>query len=171
MLAGLLSRPELVQSLFSSLLGRAGRSNVAIGGQQVPVSQMLSALSNVAGRAAHEAAEAEGAGEDTPEYAEYAAEAFGIDPEDAEGRADALLLALALAQPVWHRPAPPVNVQINPADPYFPAGETYWNESDENWGGEDWDSEDWDGEDWDSAETDETDESDESAEAWEYEGV
>jgi hypothetical protein len=58
MLAGLLSRPELAQSLFSSLLGGAGRQNIAIGGQQVPVSQMLSALSNVAGRAAHEAAEA-----------------------------------------------------------------------------------------------------------------
>ena len=158
MLAGLLSRPELAQSLFSSLLGGAGRQNVSLGGQQVPVSQMLSALSNVAGRAAHEAAEAEGAGEDTPEYAALAAEAFGIDPEDSEGRTDALLTLLALTPSIWmNRPAP-VNVQITPNDPFFPIGEGYWNESDES-------DEDWDGEDWDSAETSESDE------AWEYEGV
>jgi hypothetical protein len=163
MLAGLLSRPELAQSLFSSLLGGAGRQNVSIGGQQVPVSQMLSALSNVAGRAAHEAAEAEGAGEDTPEYAELAAEAFGIDPEDSESRADALLTLLALTPSIWMNRPTPVNVQINPNDPFFPAGEAYWNETDEaadDWGGEDWDSEDWD-----------SDESYESDEAWEYEGV
>lgn len=165
MLAGLLARPELAQSLFSSLLGGAGRQNVAVGGQQVPVSQMLSALSNVAGRAAHEAAEAEGAGENTPEYAELAAEAFGIDPEDAEGRTDALLTLLALTPSIWmNRPAP-VNVQINPNDPFFPAGEHHWSEFDESWSAEDWDSEDWDSEDWESAESDESDE------AWEYEGV
>jgi hypothetical protein len=165
MLAGLLARPELTQSLLSSLLGAAGRPNVSVGGQQVPVSQMLSALSNVAGRAAHEAAEAEGAGEATPEYAELAAEAFGIDPEDAEGRTDALLTLLALTPSIWmNRPAP-VNVQISPADPYFPAGEATWDEYDEDFGAEDWDSEDWDSEDWDSAEFDESDE------VWEAEHV
>lgn len=159
MLAGLLARPELAQSLFASLMGGAGRQNVSVGGQQVPVSQMLSALSNVAGRAAHEAAEAEGAGEDTPEYAELAAEAFGIDPEDAEGRTDALLTLLALTPSIWmNRPAP-INVQVNPADPYFPAGEAYWNEwGQTNESTEDWDGEDWDSEDWDSAESDESDE-------------
>lgn len=172
MLAGLLARPELTQSLLSSLMGNAGRQNVAIGGQQVPVSQMLSALSNVAGRAAHEAAEAEGGAEDTPEYALVAAEALGIDPEDAEGRTDALLTLLALTPSIWmnNRPAPPVSVQVNAADPFFPAGESYWNEwdeSDESDEGEDYedieDIEDWggedSGEDWDSENWTESDES------------
>jgi hypothetical protein len=158
MLAGLLSRPELTQSLLSSLMGGAGRQNLSIGGQQVPVSQMLSALSNVAGRAAHEAAEAEGSAEDTPEYASLSAEAFGIDPEDSEGRTDALLTLLALTPSIWmNRPAP-INVQVNPADPYFPAGEGSWSEweteasFDEDWS-EDWSQEDWDSEDF--AESDE----------------
>lgn len=163
MLAGLLARPELAQSLLASLMGGAGRQSVSVGGQQVPVSQMLSALGNIAGRAAHEAAEAEGAGEDTPEYAELAAEAFGIDPEDAEGRTDALLTLLALTPSIWMNRQPPVQVQVNPADPYFPAGEGQWledHESDESdeadfaegedWDAEDWESEDWDSEDWDS---------------------
>ncbi|ATY30893.1 hypothetical protein [Sphingomonas psychrotolerans] len=160
MLAGLLARPELTQSLLSSLMGGAGRQNLSVGGQQVPVSQMLSALSNIAGRAAHEAAEAEGSAEATPEYASLAAEAFGIDPEDAEGRTDALLTLLALTPSIWmSRQAPPVNVQVNPADPYFPAGESGWSEwdaeasFDEDWSQEDWDSEDWDSEDY--AESDE----------------
>ncbi|MDH4746253.1 hypothetical protein OMP43_19685 [Sphingomonas sp. CBMAI 2297] len=158
MLAGLLARPELAQSLMSSLMGGAGRQNVSISGQQVPVSQMLSTLSNVAGRAAHEAAEAEGSAEDTPEYASAMAEAFGIDPEDSEGRSDALLALLALTPSIWmNRPAP-VNVQVNPADPYFPAGESAWAEwegealFDEDWS-EDW-GEDWGGEDY--AENDES---------------
>jgi hypothetical protein len=148
MLAGLLARPELSQSLMSSLMGGAGRQNLSIGGQQVPVSQMLSALSNIAGRAAHEAAEAEGTAEDTPEYASLTAEAFGIDPEDSEGRTDALLTLLALTPSIWMGSRPPVNVQINPADPYFPAGESDWSEweveasFDEDWSQEDWDSED-----------------------------
>lgn len=158
MLAGLLSRPELTQSLLASLMGGAGRQNLSVGGQQVPVSQMLSALSNVAGRAAHEAAEAEGSAETTPEYASLSAEAFGIDPEDSEGRTDALLTLLALTPSIWmNRPAP-INVQVNPADPYFPAGESGWSEwdaeaaFDEDWS-EDWSQEDWDSEDY--AESDE----------------
>ncbi|MEG3089108.1 hypothetical protein [Sphingomonas sp. PB4P5] len=149
MLAGLLARPELTQSLMSSLMGAAGRQSLSVGGQRVPVSQMLSALSNIAGRAAHEAAEAEGSAEDTPEYASVTAEAFGIDPEDSEGRTDALLTLLALTPSIWmNRPAP-INVQVNPADPYFPAGENAWAEwdaeasFDENWGQEDWGGEDW----------------------------
>ena len=148
MLAGLLARPELTQSLMSSLMGGAGRQTLSVGGQRVPVSQMLSALSNIAGRAASEAAEAEGSAEDTPEYASAAAETFGIDPEDAEGRTDALLTLLALTPSIWmNRPAP-INVQVNPADPYFPAGESAWSEwdgeasFDENWS-EDWGQEDW----------------------------
>lgn len=144
MLAGLLTRPELAQSLTSSLMGAAGRKSIGIAGQQVPISQMLAALSNVAGRAAHEAAEAEGYGEMTPEYAEVAAEAFGIDPEDAEGRTDALLTLLALTPSIWMSNQRPVNVQVNPADPYFPTGESDWSEWDT---GEDW-SEDWDSEDY-----------------------
>jgi len=165
MLAGLLARPELTQSLLSSLMGGAGRQNLSIGGQRVPVSQMLSALSNVAGRAAHEAAEAEGSAEDTPEYASAMAESFGIDPEDAEGRTDALLTLLALTPSIWmgSRPAP-INVQVNPADPYFPAGED-WSEWDtEAVFDEDW-SEDWSQEDWDNEAFGESDE------ALEQEGV
>lgn len=135
-LAGLLTRPELSQALTSSLMGAAGRQSISIGGQQVPISQMLAALGNVAARAAHEAADYEGAGETTPEYALYGAEAFGIDPEDAEGRTDALLTLLALTPSIWmNQQRPPVTVQVSPADPYFPAGEV--------WSGEDWSSEDW----------------------------
>jgi len=157
MLAGLLARPELTQSLMSSLMGAAGRQSVSIGGQQVPVSQMLSALSNIAGRAAHEAAEAEGSAETTPEYAELAAEAFGIDPEDSEGRTDALLTLLALTPSIWmNRPAP-INVQVNPADPYFPTGEAAWSE----WDTEDSENEEWDSEDWDSEDSEQ--------DAWENE--
>ena len=165
MLAGLLSRPELTQSLLSSLMGGAGRQNLSIGGQQVPVSQMLSALSNVAGRAAHEAAEAEGSAEDTPEYASVTAEAFGIDPEDSEGRTDALLTLLALTPSIWMNRSAPVNVQVNPADPYFPGGESDWSEWDaEASFDEDW-SEDWSQEDWDSEDFAESDE------ALEHQGV
>lgn len=149
MLTGLLSRPELLQSLLGSMLGGAGRQSVDVGGQAVPVSQMLSALSNVAGRAAHEAAEAEGSAELTPEYALVGAEAFGTDPEDAEGRADALLTMLALTYPQWANPRPPISVQINPNDPFFPGGEAEWDETAEAalWAGEDWSSEDFGAED------------------------
>ncbi|MBN8500729.1 MAG: hypothetical protein J0M19_06225 [Sphingomonadales bacterium] len=148
MLTGLLARPELLQSLLGSLLGSVGRQSVNVGGQQVPVSQMLSALSNVAGRAAHEAAEAEGSAELTPEYALIGAEAFGTDPEDAEGRTDTLLTLLALTPSLWAPPRPPISVHVNPGDPYFPAGEAGWDEATETeWSGEDWPGEDWSGED------------------------
>lgn len=157
MLTGLLARPEMLQSLLGSLLGSAGRQNVDIGGQSVPVSQMLAALSNVAGRAAHEAAEAEGGAEQTPEYALVGAEAFGTDPEDAEGRTDTLLTLLALTPSLWATRPPPVTVQVNPGDPFFPAGEATWDETGEAelWPAEDWPSEDWStedlaGEDWSS---------------------
>jgi hypothetical protein len=149
MLNGLLSRPELLQSLLGSMMGAAGRQNVDVGGQAVPVSQMLSALSNVAGRAAHEAAEVEGSAELTPEYALIGAEAFGTDPEDAEGRVDTLLTLLALTPSLWMNPRPPISVQINPNDPFFPGGEAEWDESGEAalWAGEDWSSEDFSNED------------------------
>lgn len=150
MLAGLLARPELAQSLLASLMGSSGRQNIPVGNQQVPVSQMLAALSNVAGRAAHEAAEYDESAEDTPEYAEAAAEALGIDPEDAEGRTDALLTLLALTPSLWMNRPTPVNVQINPNDPYFPAGENIWGDSAESWGTENFGSEDFASEDFGS---------------------
>ena len=166
MLAGLLSRPELTHALTASLMGASGRQAIPIAGQQVSISQLLSALSNVAGRAAHEAADIEGNAEATPEYALYGAEAFGIDPEQADERSDALLTLLALTPSIWMNARPaPITVQINPGDPFFPTGE--------DWGGEGWDGEaietDW--EDWNNgteAWNDESDESDESdeAEAW-----
>jgi hypothetical protein len=172
MLTGLLARPELTQTLTSALMGGSGRQAIAIGGHQVPISQILSALSNVAGRAAHEAADIEDAGEATPEYAEFAAEAFGIDSEDSEGRTDALLTLLALTPSLWMNSQPrPVNVQINPADPYFPAGE--WAEDyAETYGEWDWGAEDYSeefGEDFaeDWGEDDES-EAEAEAEAWAY---
>lgn len=123
MLLGLLARPELFKALTATLLGNAGRRDVTVGQQSVPVSQMLATLANVAGRAAHEAAEFEENAEATPEYAAEAAEVLGIDPEDAEGRADAMLTLLALAQPVWwNRPSTPVNVSVNTTDGSFFAG-------------------------------------------------
>lgn len=149
-LIGLLSRPELLQALTAALMGAAGRQNVPVGQQSVPVSQMLAALSNVAGRAAHEAAELYASPEDTPEYASAAAEVLGIDPEDAEGRTDALLTVLALTPSLWwNRPAAaPVNVVGNPGDPFFFGNERGWTESDEVWARDSWTGEDWGGEDW-----------------------
>lgn len=139
-LLAMLARPEMLQALMSSLMGAAGRQNVQVGTQQVPVSQMLAGLSQVAGRAAHEAAEFESEPEATPEYASVSAEVFGIDPEDAEGRADALLTLLALTPSIWMaRQAPQISVSVNPNDPYFPNGESWV----EDVGGEDWGPEAW----------------------------
>lgn len=145
-LAGLLARPELVQSLLASLMGSAGRQSVPVGGTQVPVHQMLSALSTVSGRAAQEMAEYDENAEQTPEYAEAAAETFGLDADDAESRTDALLTLLAVSPAIWGQRPAPVTVQVAP-DPWFPGGEQAWSEDEEDWDGEDWDGEDWSGED------------------------
>ncbi len=136
-LLGMLSRPETLQALLASLMGSSGRQQVPVGGQQVPVSQMLSALSNVAGRAAHEAAELESAAEATPEYASVAGEVLGIDPEDAEGRTDALLTLLALTPSLWMARQPaPIAVNVTPNDPFFPQGEQFLEDYSEDFGSE-----------------------------------
>ena len=134
-LLGLLSRPELAQALNSSALGAIGRRSIPVGGQQVPVHQMLAALGQLGQRAAHEAAEYDPDAAETPAFAEAAAEAFGIDADDAEDRTDALLTLLALSPSVWSR-QPQVNVQVAPQDPYF--GNEAWSEYDESW--EAWDN-------------------------------
>lgn len=136
-LLGMLSRPETLQALLAALMGPSGRQQVPVGGQQVPVSQMLSALSNVAGRAAHEAAEIESAADATPEYASVAAEVLGIDPEDAEGRTDALLTLLALTPSLWMARQPtPIAVNVSASDPFFPQGEHFLEDYYEDFGSE-----------------------------------
>ncbi|WP_380785937.1 hypothetical protein [Sphingomonas sp. R86521] len=146
MLMGLLSRPELLQSVTAAMMGSAGRQSVLVGQQPVAVSQMLAALSNIAGRAAHEAAEFDEGAAETPEYASSAAEVLGIDPEDAEGRADALLAVLALTPSLWMNHGPATTIQINANDPYFPAGEMISSEAEHGYL-EAWVSEDLVGED------------------------
>ena len=135
-LLGLLSRPELAQALNSSALGAIGRRSIPVGGQQVPVHQMLSALGQLSQRAAHEAAEYDPDAAETPAFAEAAAEAFGIDADDAEDRTDALLTLLALSPSVWSR-QPQVNVRVAPQDPYF-GTEDFPEYLGETW--EDWES-------------------------------
>lgn len=86
-LLGMLSRPETVRALSAAALGPAGRSQLPIGGQAVPVQSILGALGNLAGRAASEA-EAYG---DHPAYFYRADGELAIDPADAEQRTLALL--------------------------------------------------------------------------------
>ena len=122
-LLGMLARPETMQAMLSSLLGAAGSRSVGVGGQQVPVSSMLSALGTLAGRAASEAAELEeGAAENVPEHVEWAEAQFGIDPEDAEGRTDALLALLALTPSLWATQNRPLTVNVTTPPP--PLGST-----------------------------------------------
>ena len=150
-LMGMLARPETLQALLAALMGSSGRQQVPIGGQQVPVSQMLAALSSVAGRAAHEAAEYETGAEATPEYASAAAEVLGIDPEDAEGRVDALLTLLALTPSLWMARQPAqIAVNVAPNDPFFPHGESFQENFLEDFA-EDYGSEASDLEAWDEA--------------------
>lgn len=131
-LAGMLSRPELAQSLLSSLMGGAGRRSVRVGNQNVPVHQMLSALSTVSRRAAQEAAEFDENAHETPEYAENAAETLGIDAEDAEGRTDALLALLALSPSIWMQRQRPVVVQVSPPDGYHTGYDSLWYEGEDD---------------------------------------
>lgn len=166
-LMAMLSRPELLQSVLAGTMGQFGRTGINVGGQTVPVHAMLSTLSKVAGRAAQEVAELdEQAAEDVPEYVSWAEAEFGIDPDDAEGRADALLLALALAPNLWAGPAarPPITVNVtnpDPREPPLPTAEAWteltessvfeWESDESDWeGNEAWtdgeDSEAWAGE-------------------------
>lgn len=87
-LLGMLSRPETVRALSAAALGPAGRGQLSIGGQSVPVQSILSALGNLAGRAA---SEAEAFGEHYPGYFYAADGELAIDPADSEQRTLALL--------------------------------------------------------------------------------
>ncbi|MFV0645739.1 MAG: hypothetical protein ACK5NN_14815 [Sphingomonadaceae bacterium] len=169
-LAGLLARPELLQSLLASMLGSAGRQQIQVGGQNIPVHQMLGTLGTVARRAAAEAAEFDPDAEQlSPDFI-AASEAFGAEIDDAEGRADTLLAMLALAPSIWARRDPPVVVTVPGGDlPYHIGegdedGEAWWLEAGQEleldeWADEDeyapvdyedieGDDEDWGGEDW-----------------------
>lgn len=87
-LLGMLSRPETVRALSAAALGPAGRGQMSIGGQAVPVQSILGAVGNLAGRAA---SEAEAASEHHPGYFYGADGELAIDPADAEQRTLALL--------------------------------------------------------------------------------
>jgi hypothetical protein len=92
-LMGLLSRPETTRAMTAAALGAAGRSQVMVGAQPVPVQSILSALGSLAGRAASEAEAEQGA---LPAYYYGADGELAIDPADAEQRTDALLELFAL---------------------------------------------------------------------------
>lgn len=136
-LMGLLGRPELAQALSSAAMGGFGRTNIPIGGHQVPVNQLLAALGNLSQRAAHEAAEYDESAEATPEFAEAAEATLGIDADDAEGRTDALLTLLALTPSIWmSQQRQPVNVSVTAATPgggnTYDVPEQFWLQ-DEAW--------------------------------------
>lgn len=141
-LMGMLARPETLQALLAGTLGSYGKQAVAVGGQEIPVHSMLSALGTLAGEAAQEAAELdESAAEAVPGYVEWA-EGFGVDPESAEGRKDAVLLALALAPSMWASQNRPVVVNVTNPEPSGSdfSRESAWaelaesDESDESYG-------------------------------------
>jgi hypothetical protein len=154
-LMSMLARPETLQALLSGAMGAYGKPNIAVGGQQVPVHAMLSALGTLAGEAAQEAAAFdESAAESMPAYVEWAEAEYGIDADSAEGRKDSVLLAFALAPNLWAGQNRPVVVNVTTSEP---AGsvldrETAWvevDESDDSYeASEDWEVgesfEDWD---------------------------
>lgn len=144
-LIGMLARPETLQALSSAAMGSFGRQSIPVGGQQIPVHMLLSALGTLANRSAHEAAEYDESAEAMPGFIAEAGEALGVDVEDAEGRTDTLLTLLALSPSIWgpNAQARPVTVNVAPAEPTPPpappivvAGEDYavedW-ENDESW--------------------------------------
>jgi len=158
-LIGMLARPETLQALSSAAMGSFGRQAVPVGGQQVPVHMLLSALGTLANRSAHEAAEYDESAENIPGFVAEAGEAIGVDIEDAEGRTDTLLTLLALSPSIWgpNAASRPVTVNVAapdpavaPAPPIVLAGEDYgedfaiedW-ENDESWtlGEAGWDEE------------------------------
>jgi len=149
-LLGLLARPEALQALLAAALGNFGRPSVPVGGQDVPVPSMLSALGTLAQRAAHEMAEHMPESERVPEGLNRAGEALGLDTDDAEGRTDTLLTLLALTPTLLSASsARPVSVNVTApepaappaAPPLPPLGEAEWlSEADENYGIEDWES-------------------------------
>ena len=82
---------------MSSTLGAAGRSRVMVGNQPGGVQSIMSAIGNLAGRAASEAAA--DTSEGLPEYFLDAEGEPEIDPADADQRTDALLALFALTLP------------------------------------------------------------------------
>ncbi len=153
-LMGLLARPELLQAITSGAMGSFGRQAVPVGGQQVPINMLLSALGTLANRTAHEAAEFAGGAESVPAFIESTGEALGVDTADAEGRTDTLLTLLALSPMIWNGGRPPVTVNVPPAPPPPPipaappivtAGEGVWEAESV----EDYEQAGWEGESWD----------------------
>ncbi|WP_242138812.1 hypothetical protein [Sphingomonas sp. TREG-RG-20F-R18-01] len=120
-LMGVLSRPEMLNGLLSASMRGYGKRDLQIGGQQVPVHTLLSALSSLAGRAASEAAEVAENAEATPEFVLAAGESIGINPESSEGRTDALLTLLALTPSIWASARPPAqSTTVTVSQPDWP---------------------------------------------------
>jgi hypothetical protein len=108
-LLGLLGRPEVRQALGAAAMGGLGRQDVQIGSTQVSVQSILSALGNLAGRAADDMP----GGDDDEPLPEYFYDANGelaIDPAESHSRADRLLYLMAATSPIWAVQRPPVVV-------------------------------------------------------------
>ncbi len=129
-LLGLLGRPEVRQALGAAAMGGLGRQDVQIGPNQVSVQSILSALGNLAGRAADDMP---GGGDDEPlpEYFYDANGELAVDPAEREGRTDRLLTYMALTSPIWA--ARPTTVVVQQREPEYTeadaeADEALWAE-------------------------------------------
>jgi hypothetical protein len=117
-LLGMLARPEVGQALTAALMPGLGRQSVQVGQQQVGVQSILSALGNLAGRAASEMTDAQD--EELPEYFYNQDGELAIDPAESHQRTDRLLTLMALTAPIWAVPRPPV-VVVREREPEYTA--------------------------------------------------
>ena len=113
-------RDGRVQALASALMPGLGRQSVQVGSQQVGIQSILSALGNLAGRAASEMDE--GQGEALPDYFYNQAGELAIDPAESYQRTDRLLTLMALTSPIWAAPRPPV-VVVREREPVYTAAD------------------------------------------------
>ncbi len=120
-LLGMLARPEVGQALTAALMPGLGRQSVQIGQHQVGVQSILSALGNLAGRAAGEMADAQD--EELPEYFYNESGELAIDPAESHQRTDRLLTLMALTAPIWAVPRPPVVVVREQEQPKYTAAD------------------------------------------------
>jgi hypothetical protein len=97
-LLGVLNRPEILQSLMAMIMGPAGRPNVPVGGNPVPVGAFANLIGNLANQAAAEYnATAVHEGESIPTYLLNESGDFLVDPAVPEERAAVLLSMLQQA--------------------------------------------------------------------------
>lgn len=99
-LLGMLARPETTQALMAAAMGALGRPAVPVGPSAVPVQSILSALSRLAGNAAHEMEAANGEAAH-PEFYYGAEGELALDPADSDQTTNALLALYALSLPRW----------------------------------------------------------------------